>query len=75
MALSFFFTAIFFGFDLQDEGFAVLGITPKQELGIQYIHYQLLLKKIFPNGLDLILDRQVRLSLVILSSALLLLSV
>lgn len=69
------FYSNFFGFDLTDEGFAVLGFTPKQELGITFTHYQFLIKALFPNGLDLILARQIRLSLIILSSALLLLSV
>ncbi len=69
------FYSNFFGIDLSDEGLAVLGFVPEQKLGIDFTHYQLLIRKFFPYGLDFVLARQIRLGLIIFSGITLLISI
>jgi hypothetical protein len=69
------FLSNFLGMDLSDEGLAILGYMPEQDLGITFTHYQLLLRKFFPNGLSFIVARHLRFFLVIISSVALLISV
>lgn len=72
---AFVFYGNFYGIDLSDEGLAILGFFPEQSLGIDFTHYYLIIRKFFPEGLGFALARQLRFFLIIISSAILLLSI
>jgi hypothetical protein len=69
------FIGNFFGIDLSDEGLAVLGFMPKQNLGINFTHYQVVVQSIFPNGISFLVARQLRLLLIVISGIILLISI
>lgn len=71
----FVFYGNFFGIDLSDEGLAILGYFPEQRLGIDFTHYQLLLRTVFPQGMSFVFARQLRFFMIILSGVTLFFSV